>query len=77
MRSQNAVLQIRDFQNVQEDYEALAHIINAVWGEPTYSVDELKVLDEERRSPSCTAAFWQRLLARQWLVDHLNTTPSW
>ena len=43
-------MQIRDFENTPENYEALAHIMNTVWGEPLHTVDDLKQWDDERPS---------------------------
>lgn len=46
------MIQIREFEETQRDYEALAHITNTVWGKPTYNIDDLRHRDEGR-PPHC------------------------
>lgn len=53
-------IKIREFQDRPQDYEVLAYIINNVWREPIYTVDDLKQMDE-KRSP--------KLLHRRFLVE--------
>jgi GNAT superfamily N-acetyltransferase len=43
-------MRIREFEDTLQDYEALAHIMNTVWREPIYTVDDLRQWDEERPS---------------------------
>lgn len=46
------MIRIREFEDSQQDYESLAHIKNTVWGEPTYTVNDLRYRDEDRL-PKC------------------------
>ena len=41
-------MQIREFKHTPEDYNAVAHILNTVWRESIYTVDDLRRDDEER-----------------------------
>jgi GNAT superfamily N-acetyltransferase len=47
---QENLMRIREFEDTPQDYEALVRIRNTVWHEPTYTVDDLRRLDEERPS---------------------------
>jgi GNAT superfamily N-acetyltransferase len=47
-RSGKNLLRIREFEDTPQDYESLAHIMNTVWHERSFTADELRQWDEER-----------------------------
>jgi GNAT superfamily N-acetyltransferase len=41
-------MRIREFADTPQDYAALVHILNTVWPEPAYTVNDLRQQDQER-----------------------------